>query len=174
MARRPQTEQVLELISNWLFYIVFTLSIPLGLMYGLGAAENTSNLVKFFLYAIIGLPVVIFSLIRNGMDPGAAVVASNTVSVVTTTLAFLFYHNFRYGAAETSQVGILLLGFITNTLTAVTHSIILAYMIHGSGNLFEKASSAGIWANEVAVAVALIAALVGIVVFGFIFILDSQ
>jgi hypothetical protein len=287
---RPGTKQALELISIWLFYLVLTVSIPLALIYGLGAAENNSNLVKFFLYTIIGLPVVIFSLIRvylknrgyfeanpelkgfdfltihspqqtflgkrfewirspvrltavflvvgmmlgalvsqsgqfapgvpvlvqgsvaesttalglavepavsaetlffnvgllmsttavlmlflirNGMDPGAAVVASKTVSVVTTTLAFLFYHNFRYGAAETSQVGILLLGFITNVLTAVTHSIIPAYMIHGSGNLFEKASSAGIFANDVAVAVALIGALVGIFVLGFIFILDS-
>lgn len=53
MASRLQTEQALELISNWLFYIVFTLSIPLGLIYGLGAAENTSNLVKFFLYAVV-------------------------------------------------------------------------------------------------------------------------
>jgi hypothetical protein len=43
----------LELISNWLFYLVFTLSIPLDLIYGLGAAENTSNLVKFFLYAVV-------------------------------------------------------------------------------------------------------------------------
>jgi hypothetical protein len=29
-------------------------------------------------------------------------------------------------------------------LTAVTHSIIPAYMIHGSGNLFEMASSSGL------------------------------
>jgi len=43
----------LELISNWLFYFVFTLSIPLDLIYGLGAAESTSNLVKFFLYAVV-------------------------------------------------------------------------------------------------------------------------
>jgi len=284
-----RTEQALELISIWLFYGILTLSVPVALMYGLGAAENTSNLVKFFLYAIIGLPVVLFSvirvylknrgffeanpelkgfdyitihspeqtflgknlewvrspirltvvflivgmlfgmlvsqsgqfapgvpvlvqgsvaesttalglavepavsaetlffnvgvlmattavltffLVRSGMDLSAAIVASKTVSVVTTTLAFLFYHNFRYGGSETSQVGILLLGFITNTLTAVTHSIIPAYMIHGSGNLFQKASSAGIWANEVSTVIAVLVALVTGVLLGLILILD--
>jgi hypothetical protein len=59
-----RTEQALELISIWLFYGILTLSVPVALMYGLDAAENTSNLVKFFLYAIIGLPVVLFSVIR--------------------------------------------------------------------------------------------------------------
>jgi hypothetical protein len=78
------------------------------------------------------------------MDLDAAVAVSKVISIATTTLAFLFCHNFRYGGSEASQVGILLLGFITNTLTAVTHSIIPAYMIHGSGNLFEMASSSGL------------------------------
>lgn len=69
---------------------------------------------------------------------------------------------------------ILLLDFITNTLTAVTHLIIPAYMIHGSGNLFEKASSSGIWANEVSTAVALLVAVTAGVLLRFIFILDSR
>lgn len=65
------------------------------------------------------------------MDLDGAVSLSKKIYIGTTTLAFLFCHNFRYGGSETGQIGILLLGFITNTLTAVTHSIILAYMIHG-------------------------------------------
>jgi hypothetical protein len=47
-------------------------------------------------------------------------------------------------------------------------------MIHGSGNLFEKASSAGIWANEVSTAIALLVAVAAGVLLGFIFILDSR
>ena len=108
------------------------------------------------------------------MDLDAAVAVSKVISIATTTLAFLFCHNFRYGGSETSQVGILLLGFITNTLTAVTHSIIPAYMIHGAGNLFEKASSSDFWANEVSTAVAWLVAVAAGVLLGFIFILDSR
>jgi hypothetical protein len=40
--------------------------------------------------------------------------------------------------------------------------------------LFEKASSAGIWANEVSTAIALLVAVVAGVLLGFIFILDSR
>jgi len=286
-----RTKEALEPVAGFLLVGGLTIGFSVFLLYGLGAAENTSNLVKLFLYGLLALPVVIylpfrvylknrgffeanpelkgfdfitihspeqtflgknlewvrspvrltmvflivgmlfgvlvsqsgqfapgvpvlvqgsvaesttalglavepavsaetlffnvgvlmsttavliFFLVRSGMDLSAAVVASKTVSVVTTTLAFLFYHNFRYGGSETSQVGILLLGFITNTLTAVTHSIIPAYMIHGSGNLFEKASSAGIWANEVSTAVALLVAVAAGVLLGFILIWDGQ
>ena len=59
-------------------------------------------------------------------------------------------------------------------MTAVTRSIIPAYMIHGSGNLFEKASSKGVWANKVSAAVAFFGTVAGFVLLGFILIWDSR
>ncbi|GGN96098.1 hypothetical protein [Haloarcula pellucida] len=112
-------------------------------------------------------------VVRSGLNLPVAVIASKVIAVPVTSLAFLFYHNFRYGAAETIEVGILMLRLITNTATAVTHSIIPAYSIHGSGNLFHKASTSGIWANDIAVAVARIRGATSIFAAILLFILDG-
>jgi len=48
--------------------------------------------------------------------------------------------------------------------------MIPAYLIHGSGNLFSKASSAGIFTSETAILVALLGMLIsGIVLLHFVF-----
>lgn len=142
---------------------------------GLAVEPAVSAETLFFNVGILmsTTAVLIFFLVRNGMALSAAVIASKAISVVTTTLAFLFYHNFRYGAAEISQVGILMLGFVTNLFTALTHSIIPAYMIHGPGNLFHKASTSGIFGSETAIGVAVMGGLIGVFILGIIWILGN-
>ena len=118
--------------------------------------------------------ILIFVFVKNGVRPTVAVVASKVVAVPVTSLLFLFYHNFRYGAVETSQVGILMLGLITNTATAAIHSILPAYAIHGSGNLFAKALSEGIWTNEIAMTIVSVLIVFELIALAVLFILDAN
>lgn len=281
MSKKSGTDDGLELLSGSLVFLGLTITIPAFLLYGLGAATDPDNLVKYFFYAVLALPVLIWkfvdvylqnrdfyseheelkgfgyvtfhspdqtflgrefpnlmkakvlvplflavslffgalisingqlavgtpSLVEGSVSPGASLglavepavssetfffnvgilygliggiwlflsrrgvsnkwnyVISHVASVFVTSILFLMYHSFRYGGQETAQASVLLLGFITNALTAVTHSIIPAYLIHGSGNFFSKASSAGIFTSEVAMLVALIGMLISALVF---------
>jgi hypothetical protein len=117
-------------------------------------AVSTETLI-FNMLVLFGTAAgLTYLLVRSGVSPGFAWVASKVVSVLTTSVFFLLYHNFRYGAQESSQFSIFLLGLITNTSAAATHSIIPAYLIHASGNFFSKATQAGIFSNELSIVVA--------------------
>lgn len=101
--------------------------------------------------------LILFS--RVDVSKGFSVVISKILSIPFTALAFLVYHNARYPNSETSQLGILLLGTVDSTLTAITNSIILADLFHRFGNLFDKIASMNAFNNE------------GIVVLGIILIM---
>ncbi len=274
-----RTRDALELLAGIFFYGWLTVTTPAFILYGLGAAENNVNLVKFFLFAILplwvliarigiiylqnrgwfeqnpeygglqyfsfhnpeytfigkhlpaiqkplamisvflvfgaflgyvmgvsgsfatGVPILVegsisdgaslalavepavssetmffnvglfwvfFALIyyvlaKRGADPKLSVIFAKLVAVVANTIAFWIYHFFRYGNQETSQIGVLLLGFITNVSTAATNSVIPAYLIHGSGNLFNKAIGEGIWGQGEATIAAASMAIIGVI-----------
>lgn len=147
-------------------------SVSPGASLGLSVEPAVSSETFFFnvgmLFGQIGL--LYFFLYGRGVSPRLSYILSHVLSVFLTTIEFLLYHDFRYGAQEASQASILVLGFITNGLTAVTHSIIPAYLIHGSGNLFSKAAAEGIFTSEIAILVTVVGMMLsGIVLLHFLF-----
>jgi hypothetical protein len=147
-------------------------SVSPGASLGLAVEPAVSAETLFFnvglLFSFIG--GIYFFLYGRGVSPRWSYVLSHILSVFITSILFLFYHSFRYGSQETSQASVLLLGFITNSLTAVTHSMIPAYLVHGSGNFFSKASSAGIFTSETSILLAVVGTLVsGVVLIHFLF-----
>ena len=147
-------------------------SVSPGASLGLAVEPAVSAETLFFnvglLFGFIGL--FYFFLNSRGVSPRWSYILSHILSVFVTSIMFLMYHGFRYGGQESSQASVLLLGVITNSLTAVTHSMIPAYLIHGSGNFFSKASSAGIFTSEVSILVAFVGMLIsGIVLLHFLF-----
>jgi hypothetical protein len=120
------------------------------------------------LFGQIGL--IYLFLYSRGVSARWSYIWSHLLSWILTSVEFLLYHSFRYGTQETSQASVFLLGLITNGFTALTHSIIPAYLIHGSGNFFSKASSAGIFTSDIAVLIAVVGSLVsGVVLVHFLF-----
>jgi len=147
-------------------------SVSPGASLGLAVEPAVSSETLFFnvglLFGQIGF--IYFFLYGRGVSPRLSYILSHVLSVLLTTVEFLVWHSFRYGGQETSQASILILGFITNSLTAVTHSIIPAYLVHGSGNFFSKASSAGIFTSEIAILVTVVGMMLsGVVLLHFIF-----
>lgn len=281
-----ETEDGLEILTGSLLYFSFTIAFPAFLLYGLGAADEQANLVKYFFYGILGLaPLVVnFATIylenrgffdRNpslqgfkylsfhspdntalgkafpkmlqakvllpisliialffgalvsvsgqvavgtpqlvtgsvaptaslglavepavssetfffnvgmlfgqigliymflygrGVSARVSYILSHVISWLLTSVEFLLYHNFRYGASETSQASVFLLGLLTNGFTALTHSIIPGYTLHGSGNFFSKAASEGIFTSDVAILITVVGVIVsGAVLVHFVF-----
>lgn len=130
---------------------------------GLAVEPAVSSETLFFNIGMLGLQSagLFYFFRRREFTAFQSAFVARVIAVFLTTAEFYLYHNFRYGTAETSQIGVLMLGFLTNTLTALTNSMIPAYMIHGSGNLFHKATVAGIFTNEIAVVVTVIGMVVG-------------
>jgi hypothetical protein len=131
---------------------------------GLAVEPAVSSETLFFnvgmLFGQIGL--IYWLLSSRGVSPRASYIIAHVLSVILSSVEFLLYHTFRYGAVESAQSSILMQGFIYNSLTAVTHSAIPAYLIHGSGNFFSKASSSGIFTSETSI----LLAVVGVVLSG--------
>jgi len=147
-------------------------SISPGAELGLAVEPAVSAETFFFnvgmLFGQIGL--IYLFLYSRGVSPRWSYVWSHLLSWILTSVEFLMYHSFRYGTQETSQASVFLLGLITNGFTALTHSLIPAYWIHGPGNFFSKASSAGIFTSDVAVLIALVGTLVsGVLLLHFLF-----
>jgi hypothetical protein len=97
-----------------------------------------------------------------GVSRRASYVAGHVLAVPLSSVGFLFYHSFRYGAQEAAQSSILMQGFIYNTTVALTHSAIPAYLIHASGNFFSKASKEGIFTSETAILLAVLGAVLSL------------
>lgn len=118
----------------------------------------------FFQFLILmGQTAAIYTfLVNQGWSEFQAAFVSKFISVITTTVFAFLYHSFRYSAQETAQGGVLVLFGTLNTATALTNSIIPAYLIHGSSNLFAKASAEGIFSSEFAVVAAVSIAVLGL------------
>ena len=116
----------------------------------------------FFQFLILmGQTAAIYTgLVNRGVSPFQSAFISKFISVITTTVFAFLYHSFRYGTAETAQGGVLVLFGVLNSVTALTNSIIPAYLIHGSSNLFAKASAEGIFSSEFAVVAAALIAVI--------------
>jgi len=147
-------------------------SVSPGASLGLAVEPAVSSETFWFnvgmLFGQIGL--IYFFLYRRGVSPRWSYILSHILSVLLTSVEFLVWHSFRYGGQETSQASILVLGFITNGLTAATHSIIPAYLIHGSGNFFSKAAAEGIFTSETAILLTGVGMLIsGVVLAHFLF-----
>jgi len=84
------------------------------------------------------------------------------LAVVLATAAGFGYHQFRYDTSEQSQISILGQFAVCNTLYAASGSIILTYMVHGTGNLFFKATQSGIWSGQTVLLVAMLMAVLGL------------
>jgi hypothetical protein len=147
-------------------------SISPGAELGLAVEPAVSSETFFFnvgmLFTQIGL--IYLFLFTRGVSARWSYIWSHLLSWILTSVEFLLYHSFRYGTQETSQASVFLLGLITNGFTALTHSIIPAYLIHGSGNFFSKASSAGIFTSDFALLIVVVGTLVsGIALLHFLF-----
>lgn len=125
-------------------------------MLALSVEPAVSAETMFFQFLILmGQTAAIYTfLVNRGISPFQSAFISKVISVITTTIFAFLYHSFRYSAQETAQGGVLVLFGTLNTATALTNSIIPAYLIHGSSNLFAKASAEGIFSSEFAVVAA--------------------
>lgn len=128
-------------------------SVSGGTQLGLAVEPAVSSETLFFnVLLLMGQTAALYYILyRRGLSPGQAVFISKFVAVLLTTVQFYLYHSFRYGAAETNQIGVLLLGFLLNLVTAATHSVIPAYLIHGANNFFHKATVEGIFTSELTI-----------------------
>ncbi|WP_313694278.1 hypothetical protein [Halorarum halobium] len=147
-------------------------SISPGAELGLAVEPAVSAETFFFNVGMLlgQIGFIYLFLFSRGVSPRWSYIWSHVLSWILTSIEFLFYHSFRYGTQETSQASVFLLGLITNGFTALTHSIIPAYLIHGSGNFFDKASEAGIFTSDVAVLIAVVGTLIsGVVLVHFLF-----
>jgi hypothetical protein len=137
---------------------------------GLAVEPAVSSETFFFnvgmLFGQIGL--IYLLLYSRGISPRASYIIAHVLSVILSSVEFLLYHNFRYGAVDAAQSSILMQGFIYNSLTASTHSAIPAYLIHGSGNFFSKASKEGIFTSETAILLAVLGAVVSLLALAYI------
>lgn len=102
---------------------------------------------------------------RAGLDLGYSLIIGKVVAGVLTVLEFLAYHTFRYGPDESALLGILFLGTLTVVLTAVTDSMIPAYLLHASGNFFKKLHELGVFTNELVVVATIVGGLLAIVLY---------
>jgi hypothetical protein len=101
-----------------------------------------------FMFYIIVAAVAWLLMTRLGLDLLYSIIVGKVVAVILNTPLFMLYHFFRYQGSEASLVGVGFLGLLTNVLTALTDSIIPAYLLHGSGNFFQKLQTLGVFTNE--------------------------
>lgn len=133
-------------------------------MLALAVEPAVSAETMFFQFLILmGQTAAIYTfLVNRGISEFQSAFISKVISVITTTIFAFLYHSFRYAAQETAQGGVLVLFGTLNTATALTNSIIPAYLIHGSSNLFAKASAEGIFSSEFAVVAAVTIAVIAL------------
>lgn len=112
------------------------------------------------LFFLIGVFYWFFT--GRGVSNRASYVISHVLAVPLSSIGFLFYHSFRYGAQEAAQSSILMQGFIYNSTVALTHSAIPAYLIHASGNFFSKASKDGIFTSETTILITVFGVIVSL------------
>lgn len=149
---------------------IVTASVSPGASLGLAVEPAVFSETLFF---NIGMPFFIigvlwYALRSVNVSRGVTYVVSHAVAIPVSSVGFLIYHSFRYGAVEQAQASILMQGFIYNSLTVVTHSAIPAYLIHGSGNFFAKAAEDSIFSPEQAVLVASIGFVASMGVFSYL------
>ena len=113
----------------------------------------------FFFYSVVGSIGYLFYE-RLDFDLPASVIIGKFVAVPLTTVMFTAYHLFRYSNSQADLLGVAFLGGISSLTVAVFDSIIPAYLVHASGNFFNKAQQLGLFANELVV--------VGTVLFGVV------
>ena len=131
---------------------------------GLAVEPAVSAETMFFQFLVLmGQTAAIYTfLVNQGWSEFQAAFVSKFISVITTTVFAFLYHSFRYAAQETAQGGVLILFGTLNTATALTNSIIPAFLIHGSSNLFAKVSAEGIFSSEFAVVAAVTVAVLSL------------
>ena len=104
-----------------------------------------------FLFYIITGGVGWLLITRFDLELFYAIIVGKVVAVIVGTPLFMVYHFFRYQGSEASLVGVGLLGFLTNLFTALTDSIIPAYLLHAAGNFFQELQTLGVFTNELMV-----------------------
>lgn len=112
-------------------------------------SETLFWFVAFF-YGVVGAVGFVLNG-RANFDLAPSIIIGKVVSVLLTTISFTAFHLFRYSNSEADLIGVAFLGFISSVSVAVTDSIIPAYLLHASGNFFNKAKSLGLFANELIV-----------------------
>ncbi|MCU4754377.1 hypothetical protein OB919_20785 [Halobacteria archaeon AArc-curdl1] len=126
-------------------------SVTDGTTLGLAVEPAVSAETLFFnVVLLMGHVAVFYYLLytKGGLTARQSIIISKIVAVFLNTIWFYIYHSLRYATEESSQIGILILGFMLNTVTALTHSMIPAYLIHASNNLFNTATVYGVFTSE--------------------------
>lgn len=107
------------------------------------AVSSETLLFNFFL--LMGHTAVFYYVLRKlSFSHLSSIFISKAVAVITVALEFMQYHSYQYPGNEGSQFSVFILGLITNTEMALTHSIIPSYLFHGSGNFFYVAAKESI------------------------------
>ena len=120
-----------------------------------------TNLISVVLLTLFQTGIAAF-LRWRGADRRSAMILGLVLAVILATAAGFGYHQFRYDTSEQSQVSVLGQFAVYNTLYAASGSIILTYMVHGTGNLFFKATQSGIWSGQTVLLVAMLMAVLGL------------
>lgn len=178
------------ILASLVFGILFGMMVMVGGTFATGVPtftegqlSNASELVlsvepavwsetlffnMFVLWGTTGL--VVYLMIDNfDVDFEDAVIPAKVIGFIVSVFAFWIYHNFRYGAEETSQIAIFLLGFLTNFVTVVTGSVIPAYFIHAPGNFFDQLNRLGVFTDEIAIFYTIISAVSVVTVYILLF-----
>ena len=118
----------------------------------------------FFFYSVVGSVGYLFYE-RLDFDLSASVIIGKFLSVPLTTVAFTAYHLFRYSNSQADLLGVAFLGGISSLTVAVFDSIIPAYLVHASGNFFNKANSLGLFANELVIIATVLFGVISIIAY---------
>ncbi len=132
-------------------------------------AVMTETLVfnSFLFYTITG-GVAWLLITRFNLELFYAIIVGKVVAVIVNTPLGIVYHFFRYQGSEAALTGVGLLFFLTNLFTALTDSIIPAYLLHASGNFFQELQTIGVFTNELMVLAIVAAGITFIVVYNVV------
>jgi len=134
----------------------------------LGLAVSPAVWAETLMFNVVSLfgtaAVLTYLLMKAGVSYSYAWITGKAISVLTTSVFFMVYHSFTY-SGEANLISIFVLGLITNTFTAATHSAIPGYLVHGAQNFFSKASSAGIFSTEFSVVIVAVLFVVSALIF---------
>lgn len=129
--------------------------------------EISNNLAKsmFNVEPVVTMETILFQLVAQGgliaigfrvlfgrfdFDYESAVIWSKIGSVPIAIIVGMIYHltNYNIVVAEQKLVGVFFLWSILSILYAVSNSMILPYLFHWTGNLFDALSRNGAFNNE--------------------------
>lgn len=104
-------------------------------------------LIGLFFYALYS---------RLGLNYSESVYGAKVGSIIPATMLGVGNHMLRYGLGqrETAIVGIFFLWLTLSVLFVLLNSVILPYLFHFFGNLFDKMARMGAFANESITAIA--------------------